>query len=131
MRLPRHVRETLIAMASQELRTQGDLIGRMPAVPQALLDVYAGFQELDRDGFSGAPTMAGMRQTLDEMGLTDRSERAAVRRLWRVMEDARRRRDDELKEAEKTTKAAAEPSRPTPRPIRRPPKRPQPRPRRR
>jgi len=47
--------------------------------------LWDGYLEIDRDGMSGVPTMRGMREVLDEYGVTDREERRFARKVWRQM----------------------------------------------
>ena len=89
------------------MKTTGDLLGRMPEVPSCAADLYAGFWEIDREGMTGSPTMAGMRAVLDELGVSDRLLRRRIRQLWAQMESKRKAKAEDLKGPRETADSGA------------------------
>lgn len=73
-------------MTRSGISPKRDVVAERPDVYTVLAEVFEAFFELDRDGFSGTPTTAGMNLALDEMGVSDRGERRRIRSLWRAME---------------------------------------------
>ena len=98
--LPTEVRDTILAMAEHGLRTSGGLYQRKAEIPPWVVDVYETFYLIDRDGFTGAVTFAGMLQALDWMEVREKPEQRRIMAIWRQMEQARRSARDRLKEAE-------------------------------
>lgn len=67
--------------------------------------IWAGYLEIDRDGFNGRPLFSGMCAVLDELGIASREERRRWRSLWREMwhleSEIRERQAEERKERQK------------------------------
>ena len=64
--------------AARDVHSISDLVRRRHDIPSHLADIYEAFYLLDRDGMSGRATVGSMRDLLDEMEVSDRSERRAL-----------------------------------------------------
>ena len=93
---PESVRQTLELVT--EPGPARDFMQSRPEILSWAEDYYVGFYDCDRDGMSGALTLAGMELSMTVHGITDPWEREQVRNLWRSMESSRREKSDELKE---------------------------------
>lgn len=95
---------------------------REELLPEAA-PIFRAYFDIDRDGFSGRPQFAGMVAVLDEMGITDKTERQRWRGFWRSMHavetEVQEKRREQKEEAEKERQAlGALPSKPRTKRIR-------------
>lgn len=80
-----------------------------PSLPSALNWLWNNYFRIDRTDWGGRPTFAGMREVLDECGITDPAEREAIFETWFAMSAAEgevreRQRESEEKEQERKAK---------------------------
>lgn len=80
------------------------VLSRRPELLPQAAPVFAGYIEIDRDGYSGRPLFRGMTAVLDELGITDREERKLWRSLWREMANT----EAEVREKQREADAPAQ-----------------------